>query len=199
MTHKDFHFDSNLFSLRLKFKYLLRHWVFSIQNWSICTRFSCRIFYKISRCRLERESCVNSFAKMDFIWIFSCRSKACEHLTISENSIAISNVVTLLTMKLRIWLILRWQQDHYYSDVIMGAMASQITSVTLVYSTFYSAAYERKHQSSASLAFVRVIHRWPVNFPHKWPVTRKMLVVNKMSFALPWQPPTDNITCIMFS
>ena len=32
----------------------------------------------------------------------------------------------------------------------------------------------RKHQSSASLAFVRWIHRWPVNSPHKWPVTRKM-------------------------
>ena len=33
---------------------------------------------------------------------------------------------------------------------------------------------QRKHQSSASLAFVREIHRGPVNFPHKWPVTRKM-------------------------
>ena len=32
----------------------------------------------------------------------------------------------------------------------------------------------KKHQSSASLAFVREIHRGPVNFPHKWPVTRKM-------------------------
>ena len=35
-------------------------------------------------------------------------------------------------------------------------------------------ADQRKHQSSASLAFVRGIHRWPVNSPHKWPVTRKM-------------------------
>ena len=33
---------------------------------------------------------------------------------------------------------------------------------------------QRKHQSSASLAFVRGIHRWPVNSPHKGPVTRKM-------------------------
>ena len=31
-----------------------------------------------------------------------------------------------------------------------------------------------KHQSSASLAFVRGINRWPVNSPHKWPVTWKM-------------------------
>ena len=59
----------------------------------------------------------------------------------------------------------------HYCDVIMGAMASQITSLTIVYST---GADQRKHQSSASLAFVRGIHRWPVNSPHKRPVTWKM-------------------------
>ena len=56
----------------------------------------------------------------------------------------------------------------------MGAMASQISSLTIVYWTVYSGADQRKHQSSASLAFVRWIHRWPVNSPHKEPVTRKM-------------------------
>ena len=63
----------------------------------------------------------------------------------------------------------------HYNDVIMGAVASQITSLTIVYSIVYSDADHRKHQSSASLAFVRRIHRGPVNSPHKWPVTRKML------------------------
>ena len=58
--------------------------------------------------------------------------------------------------------------------LIMGPMASQITSLTIVYSTVYSGADQRKHQSSPSLAFVREIHRWPVNSPHKGPVTRKM-------------------------
>ena len=47
----------------------------------------------------------------------------------------------------------------HYGDVIMGAIASQITSLTIVYSTVYSDADQRKHQSSASLAFVRGIHR----------------------------------------
>ena len=56
----------------------------------------------------------------------------------------------------------------------MGAIASQITNITVVYSTVYSGADQRKHKSSASLAFVRGIHRRPVNCPHKWPVTRKM-------------------------
>ena len=56
----------------------------------------------------------------------------------------------------------------------MNAMASKITSLTIVYSTVYSGADQRKHQSPAALAFVREIHRWPVNSPHKGPVTRKM-------------------------
>ena len=62
----------------------------------------------------------------------------------------------------------------HYGDVIMGTMPSQITSLTIVYSTVYSSADQRKHQSSASLAFVGGIHRGPVNSPHKWPVTQKM-------------------------
>ena len=56
----------------------------------------------------------------------------------------------------------------------MGAVASQITSLMIVYSTLYSGAYQRKHQSSASLTIVWGIHRWSVNSPHKWLVTRKM-------------------------
>ena len=63
-------------------------------------------------------------------------------------------------------------QDHY-SDVIMGRIASQITSLTIVYSILYSGIDQRKHQSSASLAFVRGIHRWLVNSPHKGPVMQK--------------------------
>ena len=56
----------------------------------------------------------------------------------------------------------------------MGSIASQITSLTSAYSSVYSGADQRQHQSSASLTFVRAIHRRPVNSPHKWPVTRKM-------------------------
>ena len=56
----------------------------------------------------------------------------------------------------------------------MDTIASQITSLTIVYSALYLGADQSKHQSSASLAFVWIIHRGPVNSPHKWPVTRKM-------------------------
>ena len=57
----------------------------------------------------------------------------------------------------------------------MGAMASQFISVSIIYSTICSGTDQRKHQSSASLAFVRGIHRWLVNSPHKVPITRKMI------------------------
>ena len=56
----------------------------------------------------------------------------------------------------------------------MGAIASHITSLSIVYPAVYSDADQRKHQSSASLAFVWGIRRGPVNSPHKWPVTPKM-------------------------
>ena len=63
---------------------------------------------------------------------------------------------------------------RHYSDVIMSSKASQFTSIRIVYSTVYLGADHRKYQSSASLAFVRGIHRLPVNSPHKRPVTRKI-------------------------
>ena len=51
------------------------------------------------------------------------------------------------------------QQNFHYNDVVISAIASQITSLTIVYSPLYSGADQRKHQSSASLALV------PVNSP----------------------------------
>ena len=75
-------------------------------------------------------------------------------------------------------------------SVIMGAIASQITSLTIVLLTVYLNTDQRKHQSSASLAFVQGIRRWPVNSPHKWPVTRKMfpfddLIISFRSYQKP--------------
>ena len=62
----------------------------------------------------------------------------------------------------------------HYSDMIKSTTAFQITTISIVYSTACSGTDQRKHQSSTSLAFVRGIHRWPVNNRHKGPVTRKM-------------------------
>ena len=68
----------------------------------------------------------------------------------------------------------------------MSAMVSQINSISMVCSTGCSGAVQRKHQSSTSLAFVRGIHRWPVNSPHKGPVTGKILVWVGMRVGIGW-------------
>ena len=73
--------------------------------------------------------------------------------------------------------------DTHYNDVIMSAMASQIISVSVVYLIVWSGADQRNHQSSLSLVFVRGIHRWPVNSPHKGPVTRKMLPLDDVTIG----------------
>ena len=84
----------------------------------------------------------------------------------------------------------RHSANHHYNDIIMGMMASQITSLMIVYSTIYSGTDQREHQSSMSLAFVRGIHRWPVNSLHKGPVTQKMfpfvdIIMHKVKHSFP--------------
>ena len=74
--------------------------------------------------------------------------------------------------------------SHFHSDVIMNAMVSQITGVSIVCLAVCSGADQRKHQSSASFAFVRGIHRWPVDFHHKGPVTRKMSSWRRLRHAM---------------
>ena len=64
-------------------------------------------------------------------------------------------------------------------------MASQITGVSIVCSAVCSGADQRKHQSSASLAFVKGIHRRPVDSPHKGPVTRKVFLFDDVIMMLP--------------
>ena len=72
----------------------------------------------------------------------------------------------------------------HYNDIIMSAMASQITGVSSVYSTVCSGTDQREYQSSASLAFVRGIPRWPVNPSHKGPVMRKFFPFDDVIVSL---------------
>ena len=65
------------------------------------------------------------------------------------------------------------QATHHYSDVIMSAVASQMTGVSINCSTVYSGR-STKYQSTASLVSVRGIYRSPVASPHKGPATQKM-------------------------
>ena len=74
----------------------------------------------------------------------------------------------------------KWQHKLWICQMKcqLITVASQITSLTIVYSTVYLGADQRKHQSSESLAFAGEIHRWPVNSPHKGPVTRKVFPID---------------------
>ena len=93
---------------------------------------------------------------------------------VSKPLFASNKAVTNLIQKRIYWIEQFNISFSHYSDIIMSAMASQITGFSMVCSNVCSGADQRKRQSSASLAFVRGIHRRPVNFPHKEPVTRKM-------------------------
>ena len=78
------------------------------------------------------------------------------------------------------------KQRFHYSDGIMGAMATQITGVSVVCSAVCWGADQRKPQSSASLAFVGGIHRWPVDSRHKGPVRRKMFPFDDVIMPVGW-------------
>ena len=112
-------------------------------------------------------------------WHFICIGKLCHHLFRNDDLESTTKVLTVMTSirkvsihTIKIQASLRIDNSSlvvlafvfnempryflysYYSDVILGAMASHITSLRIVYSTFYSGADQRKHQSFASLAFV---------------------------------------------
>ena len=100
----------------------------------------------------------------------------------------LANLNDTRPVKMPHWLhmVTSYQQfyNHHYSAVIMGLMASQISSFTIVCSTVCSGADQRKHQSSASLAFLLGINRWPVNSPHKGPVTQKMFTFHDVIITI---------------
>ena len=92
----------------------------------------------------------------------------------------------------------------YYSDVIMSAMASQITGVSIVCWTVGSCTDQSKHQSSASLAFVRGIHRWPVSSPHKRTVRQKTfpfydVIMHLRDGMSAWRPISQILTHLLLA
>ena len=105
----------------------------------------------------------------------------CDTAYLRRKFVTLYNVITESAC-LSIWVVFHERgksmnlQTHssHHNDVTMSTIASQITSLTIAHSTVCPCVNQRNHQSSASLSFVRGIHRWSVNFPHKWTVTRKM-------------------------
>ena len=148
----------------------------AFQPWK--THCGLSIFYKL--CTIENTKAQN----ISYINEMVCALISATYLRTDDTSASVSNICL------------------HYNDVIMGAIASQITSLTIVYSIVYSDADQRKHQSSASLVFVRGNHRGPVNSPHKWPVTRKMFpfhdVIMVLVFLAKWgrDKPTEYLNFV---
>ena len=136
----------------------------------------------------------------------------------NSNATILSKLLPSQNQQLCFWFQHHMQKDQvvffadktHYNDVRMSAMVSYITSLTIVYSTVYTGADHRKHQSSALLVFVREIHRLPVNSPHKGPVTCKMFpfddvnmgtgFIHAVSFiyAGKFEPNEENGTATVF-
>ena len=116
--------------------------------------------------------------------------RASEHFNESARSNYLEN---LFEMKSSTWQLfavtphfIEWGFFHWRSsfcsgygqhciDVIMTRMASQITSLTIVYSTVYSGADKKKTSKLRVTGLCVGNSPGPVNSPHKGPVTRKMI------------------------
>ena len=89
----------------------------------------------------------------------------------------------------KITIALQWCHNGHDS---LKSPASRLFTQSFIYSN----ADQRKHQSSASLAFVRGIHRGPVNSLHKWPVTRKMFPFDDVIMATKWYHIDTTNKCV---
>ena len=96
---------------------------------------------------LRHDGCLDKKLLLGFKRVFEWSYNYLLTLVFAFNNGYIYKKDMWLQLKLMLWV--------HNSDVIMGTIASQITSLTIIYSTVYSDADQRKHQSSASLAFVR--------------------------------------------
>ena len=80
---------------------------------------------------------------------------------------------------------------HYNDDKIERDAVLYHRRLHIVCSTVGSGVDQRKHQSSASLALARGIYHWPMNSPHKRPVTRKLFPSDDVIMARSYLTPRD--------
>ena len=161
----------------------------------ISSSFRCNKYNDISR--RPKLPGLWSYKSLPRWWRFQGRLHKCHMQPSSTRAVCKNSTPSRILWELHlatlwspgVWLpVWRWGVVHEiwfgpYNDVLMSAIASQITIITIVYSAVYSGAEQRKHQSSASLAFVWWIHLWPVNSPHKGSVTRKMFPFDDVIMA----------------
>ena len=129
---------------------------FTAGYWVPIMRFYCKLFVLLLDCTYH----------YGYRWYISCFITSIERTAYRIFQVQVkefgNNAVRCSTVL---------HTELHYSDVIIS---SQITGVSIGYWNRLFVWNQRKHQSSASLAFVRGVYLWPVNSPHKGPVTQKM-------------------------
>ena len=138
--------------------------------WDVCYIIICHLLHKHTR--ILFSLLWHSLWRVQIVGcVVACRS----YLFVCTFHHLIIIIVQTYLKTLKQWYALYVPPYSHYTDVKMSTIATQITRVLIVYLTVCPGADQRKRQSSASLAYVRGIHRWPVNSPHKGPVMQKML------------------------
>ena len=162
--------------------YLNQCW--HIVNWSIGHKFKLNLNQNTNLCIGENEF-ANAISKIEAISIGLNMTTQRSHIC--------DRVIPSLIRRQRWW---HMASIVHYSDVIMSALVSQITCVSIVCSTVCSGADQRKHQSSASLAFVRGIDWWLVDSLHKGQVTRKMFSFDDVIMIVTHMVPLCMCLCL---
>ena len=155
----------------IKWKHFLRYWPFvrEIHWWFPSQRPATRTFDIFFDLRLNKR-----LSEQSKRWLFETPSHyVLNSLAPGRCASDFKSTISEYILRTK-FMSISGEIALHYSNVIMSTISSQITGVAIVYSIVGSGADQRIHQSSASLVFVRGVHRWLVNSPHKGPVTRKM-------------------------
>ena len=165
-------------------EYRLRNGGHLLQRWVKGTVPYFFFFFSIFTLKLKLYCGVEQIQHYLVVQISIANRYEMKHSFIKSTFLTIDKLIQFCNACKRICIFTPCPLVNHYSDVVMGEIASQITCVSIVHSTFCSGADQRKYQSSASLAYVRGIHRWPVKSPHKGPVMRKMFPFDEPGNAI---------------
>ena len=143
---------------------------------------------------ISTRQSVNTNGNVIDIWHWLRRSTNFSGTLSAGSYIRFGSVLLRWVTHRLIYLLRICYDELYYSDVIMGAMASQITSLTIVYSTVCSGADQRKTSKLRVTGLCEGNSSVTGEFPHKGPVTRKMFSFDDVIMESTLEQTTSIVT-----
>ena len=141
--------------------HVLFHGPTIVQLASQCTNIMAQTINQLPRRQVSQQTCdLYSFTSHEFFFFiisYYLSDRKIAFIVTSPFNLVFVGSEVRISNRYKIYQAARCHS--HYTDVIMSAMTSQITGVSIVYSTIYSVTDQRKHQNSASLAFMWGIHR----------------------------------------